>query len=132
MLVRGDLNCDLLQPDKTALRVEICWICVTFLTWDYLVKEPTRVTATSETSIDLVLTNKRSRFLTTGILEPHINDHNLFHTVMKACHSQTIKDADVTNHMIWNDSFPTWLTVPFHVASIFEDVNDQAWPFTVY
>ena len=83
LLLLGDLNCDLLQPDKNGSEGrDLLDLCDIF-NLECLVKEPTRVTPTSKTLIDVILTNNKGRFLSTGTLEPHISDHRLIYTVMR-------------------------------------------------
>ena len=42
-----------------------------------LPKEPTRVTKTSETTVDLIVTNSKTRVLRFGAEDPYISDHSL-------------------------------------------------------
>ena len=57
LITTGDLNCDLLQPDKNPSRLD-CWIDIFDI---YLLKQhiqsPTRVTLNSQTLIDVIISS---------------------------------------------------------------------------
>ena len=100
---------------------------------DSLVKEPTRVTPTSKTLIDVILTNNKGRFLSTGTLEPHISDHRLIYTIMRTslARKRSRKIICRTYKAYDKERFVSDLTtVPFQVASIFEAFDDQALAFS--
>lgn len=88
--------------------------------------EPTRLTTTSQTLID-VLSNNKQRFLVSGTLEPHMSDHRLAFTVMKASHRHK-KSMMITSRSYKcydREKFLSRLSaVPFHVPLIFDDVDD--------
>ena len=48
-----------------------------------LVKEPTRVTDTSQTTIDLIFMNNEHRFVDDGIIPMAISDHYLVYCILK-------------------------------------------------
>ena len=86
ILVLGDLNCDILHPSNNGTEGRhLLDMCEVF-NLDCLIDEPTRLTTTSQTLIDVLLTNNKRRFLVSGTLEPHVSDHRLAFTVMKASH----------------------------------------------
>lgn len=83
ILVLGDLNCDILRPlDNGGEGRHLLDMCDIF-SLDCLINEPTRLTTTSQTVTDVLLTNNKRRFLTSGTLEPHISDHRLIYTVIR-------------------------------------------------
>ena len=53
-----------------------------------LVKDPTRVTPTSSTLLDVILTNKPDFNTASGVLNPEISYHYLVSGIMKARVSQ--------------------------------------------
>jgi len=67
-----------------------------------------------------------------GTLKPHVSDHRLAFTVMKASHRHK------KSMMITSRSYKCYdrekvlsdlSVVPFHVPFIFDDVDDQVWAF---
>lgn len=100
---------------------------------DCLIDKPTRVSQSSQTLIDVILTNNKRRFLSSGVLEPHLSDHSLVYAIMRTSapplRSRKILCRSFKNYN--RDKFANDLALtPFHVASIFDDVDDQAWAFT--
>ena len=51
-------------------------------------KDPTRITPTSETLLYVILTNKLELFKTSGALNPEMSDHHLVYGIMKERVSQ--------------------------------------------
>ena len=51
---------------------------------EQLINEPTRITATSSTLIDLCLTNMPTNTFKSGVLHLSISDHSLTYTIRKA------------------------------------------------
>jgi exonuclease III len=75
--ILGDFNCNMLS--KYALSSKIKELCSSsFL--KQLIKEPTRVTKSSSTLIDLILTNS-SCVSKSGVISIGISDHNLIYVV---------------------------------------------------
>ena len=48
-----------------------------------LIKDPTRVTNTSETLIDLILTNNKKKVLISGVFDAQISDHVLVYAILR-------------------------------------------------
>ena len=78
----GDINCNVSAnpPDHNTSR--LLTICNT-LQYQQLIKEPTRVTKDTSSTIDLFLTNDASKFSHCGVSEIGISDHNLIYVVRK-------------------------------------------------
>ena len=97
-----------------------------------LINQPTRITPISETLIDLILTNNKKRILSSGTIEPHISDHQLVYTVMRA-KSSFKRSRKITCRSFKNynkDKFEFELSsVPFSISSIFDDPDDKVWVF---
>jgi hypothetical protein len=72
----GDLNCDVSKfpPDAHTRRLQFL-SCVYQL--EQLINEPTRVTRTSATLIDLIFTNKKENIVKSGVIHLGISDHSL-------------------------------------------------------
>ena len=77
----GDLNLDRLRPDRTEGNILLNLEEVYGL--ECLIKDPTRITPTLETLLDVILTNKPELFKASGVLNPEISDHHLVYGIMK-------------------------------------------------
>ena len=89
--------------------------------------------ASSQFSQTLIDVNNKRRFLSSGELEPHLSDHSLVYAIMRTSapppRSRKIMCRSFKNYN--RDEFANDLAlVPFHGASIFDHVDDQAWAFT--
>ena len=131
MLFLGDFNCDILHADNKPEAKELSDLCDIF-DLHCLINQPTRITPISETLIDLILTNNKKRFLSSGTIEPHISDHQLVYTVMRA-KSSFKRSRKITCRSFKNynkDKFEFELSsVPFYISSIFDDPDDKVWVF---
>ena len=132
----GDLNCDLLRPDYQdcdgRALLDICDI------YDLhcLVEGPTRISNNTATLIDVILVNNRRRFFHTDSIDVHLSDHNMVCTAMK-CQIPKASPRFVTYRRmkgIDSKSLQKDLgVVPFHVAHIFDDIDDVYWAWqTMY
>ena len=74
ILAIGDLNCDLLvSSSKSRTLNNLC----TSLKMKQLITQPTRVTETSKSLIDVIFTSNPAISVDSGIVETHISDHYL-------------------------------------------------------
>ena len=86
LILTGDLNLDRLRPERTEGKILLSLEEVYGL--ECLIKDPTRITPTSETVLDVILTNKPELFKTSGALNPEMSDHHLVYGIMKERVSQ--------------------------------------------
>lgn len=86
LILTGDLNLDRLRPERTEGKILLSLEEVYGL--ECLIKDPTRITPTSETPLDVILTNKPELFKTSGVLNPEMSDHHLVYWIMKERVSQ--------------------------------------------
>ena len=72
IFILGDLNCNLLKdcPEKRAI-TELC----NDLNLKQIIKEPTRITDTSQSLIDVILVSTEAVVLESGVLDSTISDH---------------------------------------------------------
>ena len=79
--ITGDLNCNLLKPGcfKAAALLDFCK-SVNLL---QLINEPTRVTETSSTLLDVIITSNINLVESFGVLPCHISDHYLVYATLK-------------------------------------------------
>jgi len=80
----GDLNCNILEPDKEPkLGRRSSNLCDVY-NLKCLINKPTRITPSSETLIDVVLTSNKNKFLRAGAFNPDISDHHLVYAITRA------------------------------------------------
>ena len=79
----GDLNVDFKQSVKSSYRDKLNEIFDIYGIHK-LINEPTRITETSSSLIDLCLTNSASTVVDSGVLHLSISDHSLIYMVRKA------------------------------------------------
>ena len=124
VILLGDLNCNLLGncPDGQAL-IDLCSTLNLF----QLVEKPTRVTETSQTLIDVILTTNKLFIDTCDVMSSTISDHSLVYLTLKL-KAQRTRTLYITTRSYKNfdpDKFIENLShVPFHMVSFFEDLDD--------
>ena len=81
IIVVDDLNCDLLKPDspETMSLLDFC----TGVNQTPMIKEPTQVTETSSSLIDIIMTSNVSLVENYGVVLSHISDHYLIYASLK-------------------------------------------------
>ena len=77
ILVVGDLNCDLLVSSSKSRTLNNLYTSVNM---KQLITQPTRVTETSKSLIDVIFTSNPAIIVDSGIVETHISDHFLVFT----------------------------------------------------
>ena len=82
VIIIGDLNCNFLaaRPDRNTENLKPI---IEVYQMKQLISEPTRLTESSQTLIDVILTNKPNRIVSSGVLHVSISDHSLIYTVRK-------------------------------------------------
>ena len=81
IIVAADLNCDMLKP-RSPEAVALQDLCDS-VNLTQLIKEPTRVTETSSTLIDVIMTSSIDLVERTDVLKSHISDHYLVYAFLK-------------------------------------------------
>ena len=74
--ILGDINCDMMAvtpANETRHLIELCEL----FQYTQLIKEPTRVTSSTKSLIDLFLTNEAVKFATSGVSPIGCSDHSL-------------------------------------------------------
>lgn len=84
LVILGDLNCNILHPDKGSREGRALLDLMIKYNLTNLIREPTRVSATSSTLIDVILTNRPLSFLTSGTLDLGLSDHHLVYAVSRS------------------------------------------------
>lgn len=77
------MNCDLLNPDGGAKDGCALIDLMEVYRLSSLIKEPTRITNTSTSLIDVTFTSRPRSFLSSGVYDTGISDHSLVYAVMR-------------------------------------------------
>ena len=115
----GDLNLDRPRLDRTEGKIPRDLHC--------LINELTRVTANSQTRIDVMLTNSPDLFTNCDVYNPKIGDHSMIYGEMtekvKKHATKTLvhRQTKTTNFDNFNKDL---LDAPWHVGEIFDDLDD--------
>ncbi|RMX59939.1 hypothetical protein pdam_00001097 [Pocillopora damicornis] len=93
-----------------------------------LIHEATRITKTSETLLDLFLTDNLRKTQSSGVVHVNISDHSLVFAMLRAS-EQRIRSRKIQFRSLKNFDKQHFLhdlhNVPFQVAEIFDDVDDK-------
>ena len=89
VFLAGDLNANLLAPDKQHRVSRALLDLLDIFNLDCLIMEPTRKTKTTETMLDLILTNDKRKVLTSGVVDTQLSDHSLVYTVLRSSAQRT-------------------------------------------
>ena len=81
-LVLGDLNCDLLREIKSTQTKKFLDL-INLYQQEQLIKEPTRITETTETLIDVIITNNQEQTVKSGVIHLGISDHCFIYACWK-------------------------------------------------
>lgn len=79
--VLGDLNCNWLQPTNSNTR-RLSSFCDLYQL-NQLIKQPTRITDTCSSLIDVLITNNQERIIKSGVCHIGISDHSLIFGIRK-------------------------------------------------
>ena len=97
-----------------------------------LINKATRKTKTSETLLDLILTNNKRTTLTSGVVDTLISDHSLVYTVLRSSaprlHSRKIFSRSLKTFSKQNFVRDMQMAL-FHIMDLFDDVDDKLYTF---
>ena len=79
--ILGDRNCDILKPDCRGA-IALTKFCHSF-NLSQLVSRPTRVTKTTESLIDVIITTNPRQVIETDVMPSSISDHDLPYVVLR-------------------------------------------------
>ena len=127
IILMGDLNSDLLQrsnENHTGKRLKRILYSYDLTN---IIKEPTRISDTTKTLIDLIIVKDDSKIYKHGVFEPGISDHKLIFctlNIKRKYPKAQFKDVRVKKTFD-EERFKQLLDeTPFWVADIFDDVDD--------
>ena len=131
VVIIGDLNLDRLRPDKAEGKLLLDLEEQQGLTC--LIKEPTRVSTnkkgTTQTLIDVILTNEPNIVKVSGVYNPELSDHSLVYAFMKDKLKEKFNSKVISFRSYKNlntDDLNMQLSIaPWHVGEIFDDIDDK-------
>ena len=80
----GDFNVGFLNPDEPSNEGRSLRDLLDIYNLECLINGATRKTKTSETLLDLILTNNKRKTLVSGVVDTQISNHSLVYTVLKS------------------------------------------------
>ncbi|PFX18374.1 Transforming growth factor beta-2 [Stylophora pistillata] len=128
----GDFKADLLDPDKPPKDGRSFLDLLDIFDLNCLITKATRKTKTTETLFDLILTNNKTKTLTSGVVDTQISDHSLVFTVLRsvAPRSRSRKICFRSLKNFNQEKFVQDLRIaPFTIMNLFDDVNDKLFAF---
>ena len=132
VFLAGDLNADLLAPDKQHRDGRALLDLLDIFNLDCLITEPTRTTKTTETLLDLILTNDKKKVLTSGVVDTQLSDHSLVYTILRLSVPRT-RSRNICFHSLKNFSRENFVhdmqIVPFHIIDLFDELDDKLYAF---
>lgn len=93
LFILGDLNCNMLPSHNNSPKNELNSLCELHQL-DQLISTPTRITSNTRTLIDIILTNRPHRIVSSGVIHLSISDHSLVYAIRK------ISVSSKTSHTI--------------------------------
>ena len=82
IIILGDLNCDISAPIPSTYTKKLLAL-FEYYQLNQLINEPSRITESTRTTIDLILTNDPPKIVQSGVIQIGISDHNLIFTIRK-------------------------------------------------
>ena len=134
IILVGDLNCDLLNPHSGAKDGRALIDFAEVYRLSNLTKEPTRITNTSTSLIEVIFTSEPRSFLSSGVYDTGISDYSLVYAVMRShCPRPCMKTKNKRSFKHFDqDVFSRDVSqIPFHVAYVV-DVYDVAWAWVTH
>ena len=97
-----------------------------------LINKVTRKTKTSETLLNLILTNNKRTTLTSGVVDTLKSDHSLVYTVLHSSASR-LRSRKIFTRSLKTFSKQNFVRdmkiAPFHIMDLFDDVDDKLYTF---
>ena len=132
VILLGDFNCDMIEPNKPPMDGRDLCDLLDIYNLENLIKSPTRITKTSKTLLDLILTNNKKRVLSSGVVDVQISDHFLVFTILRLS-APRLQSRKIYARGYKNFNSDTFLddlqNAPFHIMDVFDDVDDKLFAF---
>lgn len=124
----GDLNLDRLKPNRA--EGKLLHDLEEAMGLQCLINQPTRITNTTQTLIDVILTNQPDLVGKSGVYNPELSDHSLVYSFLwerVSRHSpKIIKFRSSKNFDPENFKNDLLAFAPWQVGEVFDDIDDQA------
>ena len=132
IFILGDLNCNMLNVNDPACQA-LTSFCSSF-NLSQLVTQPTRITETSETLIDVLLATNRNLVMEPKVVSLSISDHELICATLKL-KKERAKPVYITTRSFKHYEHKEFLgdmsTVPWSVVDCFDEVEDRLGAFNL-
>ena len=128
----GDFNSDLMHTNKPPMDGRDLNDLLDIYNFTNLINSPTTIDKTSETLLDIILTNNKAKTLLSGVIDVQISDHSLVYTILRRSAPRIRSRQIITRSYktFKRDEFLNDLqSIPFHVMDIFDDVDDKLFVF---
>ena len=128
LIILGDMNCDYSKNLPESHTQKLQFISCTYQL-EQLILEPTRVTNTSATLIDLLFTNDTRNIAQSGVIHIGLSDHSLIYAVRKFSipkRRQVIKQVRNLKHFSEKDFISDLQNIPWYEIESLKDPN-LAW-----
>ena len=125
-----DINCSLLKPNIPG-SVALMNFCRMF-NLTQMVSSPTRVTDSTATLLDVIITSNANQFREVKIIECSVSDHDLVYAILRL-KKQLSKPVYITTryfkHYHPEAFYEDIEQAPWSVLDVFDDVNDKLFAF---
>ncbi|XP_068707424.1 uncharacterized protein [Montipora foliosa] len=127
VIILGDLNCDCLKSELKQTERMYEFLMANELT--QMIAEPTRVTSTSSSLSDVLITSTPNSFERTGVLSTSFSDHLPIYGVLCGSSVKPVKHRYIETRSFSRQSMERFNAdlelVPWHVVEIFSDIDDK-------
>ena len=129
VIILGDLNCDCLKSElKQTERMQEFLMANELI---QMIAEPTRVTSTSSSLIDVLITSTPNSFQRTGVLSTAFSDHLPIYGVLRGPSVKPVKHRYIETRSFSRKSMERFNAdlelVPWNVVEIFSDIDDKCY-----
>ncbi len=127
LLVIGDINCNMIKSSKDSSNNKLIFLS-TLYNLEQLIKEPTRVTSTSSSVIDLMFTNQPNNISNSGVIDLGMSDHSFIYAVKKVTMPKNRQTrSKVRNFKIFNetDVIEELSRIPWYLSTQHMNPNDN-------
>jgi len=129
----GDLNADLLDPDRPPKDGRTLLDLLDIFDLHCLINKATRKARTSETLLDVILTNNKKTALNSDVVDTQISDHSLVYCILRS-RAPILRSRKICFRSLKSYSQEKMLNdlhkVPFlDVMEVFDDIDDKLYAF---
>ena len=130
IFLMGDFNCDFSTKGLLSANTSKLPSIFEMFNMENVIQEATRQKITSSSLIDLIVTTRKDLVSATGVFPLGISDRNLIYATIRLKNKRPppiiVKTRDY-KRMDIRSSRDDIESAPFHIASIFDDPDDNLW-----